>query len=71
MVKYYEIVIKQYHKDIVARIRYAFNGELIESQLYSIAEINNILLLWHMNGLKGSFGLHPLSPNAQFQIVEN
>lgn len=70
MVKYYEIVIKQYHTDLVARIRYSLGDELIESQLYSIPEINNILQLWRMNELCGSFGLHQLAQNAQFQIVE-
>jgi hypothetical protein len=70
----YEVVITTYHSIIVARIRYAPDGsdEVFESVLYSIAEINNILTLWRMDRLFGSFGIgHKLAANATFQLMES
>ena len=71
-IEYYEIVIKQYHNDIVARIRYSLGDYVHESALYSVPEINNILALWRMGELCGSFGIgDTLSPNATFQMVQS
>lgn len=69
-IQYYEIVIKQYHNEPIARLRYHYGNEIIESNLYSIPEINNILALWRMGKLQGSFGVQPLAENALFQIVQ-
>lgn len=69
-IQYYEIVIKQYHNEPVARLRYYFQNEIIESTLQSIPEVNNVLALWRMGKLIGSFGIHPLAENALFQIVQ-
>jgi len=68
-VVYYEIVVKLYHDEIIGRLRYVMHGELQESALYSLPELNNLLVLWRHNELSGTFGVHPLSPTATFQIV--
>lgn len=70
-VNYYEIVIKTYHNDIVARIRFTADNEVHETALYSLPEINNILTLWRMAELQGSFAIgYKLADNANFQFVE-
>lgn len=70
MINYYEIVVKIYHDEPVARLRYYYGNEIIESNLFSIPEINNVLVLWRANELQGGFGIHQLSENALFQIVQ-
>ena len=70
IVNYLEIVIKVYHDEPVARLRYTLNNEVHESALYSLQEINNVLVLWRMNELQGSFAFgHTLAKDFQFQIV--
>ncbi len=70
-VRYIEIVLSPYHYAIVGRIRFEDEGELIESSLYSIGEINNILALWRDNALQGSFAIgYTLAKDYSFQIVE-
>lgn len=70
-VHYIEIILSLYHGDIVGRIRFLDDGDLIESSLYSIGELNNILMLWRDNMLKGSFALgYNLAKDYSFQIVE-
>lgn len=56
-VDYYEIELSTYHDEIVGSIQYECNGEVVRSQRYSVAEINNILALWRMGELTGSFGI--------------
>lgn len=69
-VNYIEIVISTYHGDINARIRYTINNQLHESALYSLREINNIIVLWRMGELSGSFAIgHTLVKDFQFQLV--
>lgn len=70
IVNYLEIVITVYHGEPCARLRYVLNNEVHESALYSLQEINNVLVLWRMNELQGAFAIgHTLAKNFQFQIV--
>ena len=71
ILKHYEIILKRYHNETVARVAYTCNGEFHESQLYSISEINNIIRLWQMGELSGSFGINTiLTKDASFQIID-
>lgn len=69
-VNYYEIVIKKNHDDIAGFIRYAIDGETFESQMHSIPELSNVLTLWRMGKLLGTFGVHPVAKDAAFQLME-
>lgn len=70
IVNYLEIVIKVYHGEPWACLRYTLNNEVHESALYSLQEINNIIALWRMGKLQGSFTTgHELAKDFQFQIV--
>jgi hypothetical protein len=72
VIDYYEIVLGIHHKDIVGRVRYAVDSVAYESNLYSIPELNNLLTLWRMGELCGSFGIgHKLAKDAAFQIMES
>lgn len=72
MITEYKIELMQYHSTIVGRVSYrAPNGELVESTLYSLSEIPNIIRLWKMGGLCGSFAInHKLAENAEFEIIQ-
>ena len=69
-VNYYEIVIKKHHDDVVGFIRYAIDDEMFESQMHSIPELSNVLTLWRMGKLLGTFGVHPVAKDAAFQLME-
>lgn len=70
-IDYFEIVVSRYHDEIVARIQFANGDKLEQSALYSLAEINNILMLWKMGELMGSFAMNcKLSEKFRFQIFE-
>ena len=70
IINYYEIAVKKYHDGIRCRVRYYKGDDIIESSLHSIPEINNILALWRMGKLQGSFAIGDvLAENALFQIV--
>lgn len=56
-IDYYEIELSTYHDEIVGSIQFELDGVVERSQLYNLAEINNILALWRMGELKGSFGV--------------
>lgn len=56
-ITYYEIEFSTYQDEIVGSIQYEHSGEVVRSQRYSLAEINNILELWRIGELKGSFGI--------------
>ncbi len=69
-VNYFEVVLSAYHDDVVARIRFTADGAVHESALYSIPEINNIITLWRMGELLGSFAMgYNLASNYSFQMV--
>lgn len=70
-IRYIEIVLSLYHCQIVGRIRFEHEGELIESSLYSLREINNVLALWRDKALCGSFALgYNLAKDYTFQLVK-
>lgn len=70
-IKYFEIACKVYHGTPVQRLRYEHNGEIIESSLYTPKEITNILTLWKMGELMGSFGIDTvLAEDAGFILCE-
>ncbi len=70
-VKYFEIVCKVYHGTPVQRLRYEIDGELVESSLYTPKEITNLLCLWKLGELVGSFGIGTkLAENAGFILCE-
>lgn len=68
-IDYYEIEIGTYHGEPVGRLQYHNQGVLDCSNLYTMQELNNILMLWRMGELKGSFAIgSKLADNAAFQI---
>lgn len=69
-VEYLEVHLMRYHGTTVGRLVYTWDGERIESRLYTVPEINNILRLWPANELLGTFGMHKLSPTARIQVLE-
>lgn len=70
IIREYEIIVKIYHDEPVARIRYSVNGETEESNLYSLGEINNMVKLWECDELLGSFGIGTkLARGARFTLV--
>ena len=72
LINYFEIVLNSYHGEIVGRIRYTADSEVCESGLYSLMELNSIIILWKNNNLLGSFAMgHQLSPDFTFQLVHN
>ena len=69
-ISYFEVVLSAYHDDVVARIRFTADGAVHESALYSIPAINNIITLWRMGELCGSFAMgYNLASNYSFQMV--
>ena len=69
-VNYFEVVLSTYHDTVVARIRFTADGAVHESALYSIPEINNIITLWCMGELCGSFAIgYNLASDYSFQMV--
>lgn len=67
------IQLSTYHDSIVGRIVYTNpdNDRLEESSLYSLSEINNIITLWKMNKLCGSFAIgHSLADNASIELMQ-
>ena len=70
-VHYFEIVLSTYHDSVVARIRFTADGAVHESALYSIPEINNLITLWRMGEMCGSFAVgYNIASNYSFQMVE-
>lgn len=70
-IKYFEIICKVYHGTPVQKLRYELNGEIVESNLYTQKEITNIITLWKMGELLGSFGIDTvLADNAGFIFCE-
>ncbi|OXE36920.1 MAG: hypothetical protein CGW95_04870 [Phenylobacterium zucineum] len=68
-VEYFEIEISTYHGEPVGRIQFHNNGELEQSSLYSMNEINNIIQLWRMDELMGGFAIGTkLADKYHFQI---
>lgn len=58
MIREYTLQFQTYHDEIVGRI--CFNdtqGQLQESALYSLPELQNIVSLWKGDQLLGSFGI--------------
>lgn len=70
IIREYEIVVKIYHDEPIARIRYSVNGKTEESNLYSLGEINNLVKLWECDELLGSFAIGTkLERGARFTLV--
>lgn len=71
-VQYYEIVIK--HDDegnIAGYIQFESCGTVHRSNIYSIPELNGILVAWRHNELKGSFAAgYSLAKDHGFQLVQ-
>lgn len=69
-INYFEVVLSTYHDSVVARIQFTADGVVHESALYSIPEINNIVTLWRMGEMRGSFAVgYNLASNYSFQMV--
>ena len=67
---YFEIVMATYHDSPVGRLRCLLNGKVEESNLYSPDELNNLIQLWKMGELQGSFAIGTkLAQNANFQLT--
>ena len=61
----YNITLSSYHDEFVARLSF----EDQESNLYSLVELCNIIDLWKMGALCGSFAIGTiLSDKASFTI---
>ncbi len=72
-VREYSIILSNYHDEIVARVSFVnAAGEIEESNLYSPGEINNLIALWQMDALLGSFGIGTrLAENARMTLRVN
>lgn len=69
IIRYYEIVIKTYHGEPVGRLRFERNGTPEESALYSIPELNNLILLLEQGAGLGSFAIGcQLEKGARFTL---
>lgn len=66
IVHQYTVQVQTYHDSIVGRLIYTrADGSTDESALYSMAELNNIVALWRMDALMGSFAIGAtLAPDA-------
>ena len=72
IVHHVDFVCKVYHDEPAMRLRFFDEEEFQESSLYSVGEINNILAVWQMGGLKGSFATGTkLADNFSFQLVRD
>ena len=61
----YHITLSTYHDEFVARLSF----EDQESSLYSLSEVGNIIELWKMGALCGSFAIGTiLSDRASFAM---
>ena len=70
-ITYFEIVCKVYHGTPVLRLRYGAGDAVAESNLYTPAEVMNILALWKEGRLLGSFGQGTkLISNPLFALYE-
>ena len=71
-VKTYTLALSTYNGEIVGRLRFQnAQGETEESALYSLGELSNMLALWKMGAMLGSFAINSiLSPSADFQMVQ-
>jgi len=73
-INYYEIVCRTYHQTPVMRLRYhdTDKNDIEESQFYTPVEITNILTIWRMGELLGSFGIGTkLASDATFILCED
>ncbi len=71
LIREYDIVLKHYHDEIVARLRYYDREaeDFVESGFLSLGEVANTLELWRTSSLLGSFGIGTrLSESAVFQM---
>jgi hypothetical protein len=73
IVREYTILLSMYHDEIVARIRFRLPGESTQdSQTMSLREVPNLLALWRMNALLGSFAIGTvLAHDATFTIEQS
>lgn len=71
-IRFYTIQLQIYHDEIVGRLQFSdSNGQLQESALYPLAELNSIIELWKTDILLGSFAYGvQLAENAEFQMVQ-
>lgn len=67
IIRHVEIELQIYHGEIVGRLR----TETEESALYSLGEITNMIRLWKMGELLGSFGFDSeLAEDATFGLIQ-
>lgn len=67
IIRHVEIELQIYHGEIVGRLR----TETEESSLYSLGELINIIRLWKMGELLGSFGMDSqLAEDASFGLIQ-
>jgi hypothetical protein len=71
-VNYYELVLSTYHDTPQCSVRFTnASGAIEQSALYRPAEMTNILHLWRMGELLGSFAIGTqLAPGATFILCE-
>lgn len=72
IINYVTFTTKIYHDEVCAKLGYTDqNGDYHESNLSSMVEIGNIIALWKMNKLLGSFGVGTqLADNAIFAYID-
>lgn len=67
----YDIIMSSDHGEPALRLRFSRGGKQEDSALYSAEEINNVIMLWKMGGLLGSFAIGTkLAENAAFRMVD-
>lgn len=70
-VNHYTVELQTYHDSIVGRLCFTRDdGTTEESALYSVSELNNMVDLWRMDQLLGSFAIGArLSDGAQCRLI--
>lgn len=64
------VQLSNYHDSIVGRVVVYIDNKKEESNLYSLSELNNIITLWKMGELMGSFAIGTiLADNASIELM--
>lgn len=70
-INYYEIVVKLVDGKLVGRLRFQSCDTVHESDLYTIPELNEVIVNWRHNQLNGSFAAgYTLAADHAYNLVQ-
>jgi hypothetical protein len=71
IVRAYTIELMIYHDEIIGRLVYSIEEKPESSALYSLPELQNIISLWKLDELQGSFAIGTvLASTAECTITQ-